>query len=151
VTTALLAVAALLLVVAGAAKVVDPSRLAGALDVLGWPSSPLLVRLGAAGELLLGAATLVVGGQALALLVAASYLGFALFVMAALRSGTPIATCGCFAQADTPPRPAHVVIDVLLAAGAVTAAATEAPALFDASWVAWPVAGLVALLALRLL
>lgn len=150
-TTALLAVAALLLVVAGAAKLVDPSRLAGALDVLGWPSSPLLVRLGAAGELLLGAATLVVGGQALALLVAASYLGFALFVMAALRSGTPIATCGCFAQADTPPRPAHVVIDVLLAAGAVTAAATEAPALFDASWVAWPVAGLVALLALRLL
>jgi hypothetical protein len=140
VAAGVLGAAALLLVVAGAAKVADPSRTAGALRALGWPSSPVLVRAGAAAELLLGAAALVVGGPALALLVAASYLGFALFVMAALRSGTPVGTCGCFARADTPPSTAHVVLDGGLAAGAVWAGAVDAPALLDASWVAWVVA-----------
>jgi hypothetical protein len=135
--------AALLLVVAGAAKVADPSRLAGALAELGWPSSGLLVRIAAGAETVLGVTTLVVGGRVLALLVAASYLGFALFVMAALRAGTPVATCGCFGQADTPPSPGHVLVDALLAGGAVLAAATDAPPLLDASWVAWPSAAIV--------
>jgi hypothetical protein len=135
--------AALLLVVAGAGKVADPTRTVGALRALrvrrgpALPSSPLLVRAGAAGELVLGAATLVYGGRVLPLLVAASYLGFAAFVAAALRSGTPVGTCGCFGRADTPPRPVHVLLDALLAAGAVAAAATGAPALVGASWVAW--------------
>jgi hypothetical protein len=136
--------AALLLVLAGAAKVVDPSRTAGALAALGWPSSPWLVRLGAAAELVLGSATLVVGGRILPLLVAASYLGFAVFVMAALQSKTPIATCSCFGQADTPPSPRHVVVDGLLAAVAVAAAATDADGLLDASPLAWLVAVAVA-------
>jgi hypothetical protein len=90
--TASLASASMLLVAAGAAKVVDPSRTSGALAALGWPSSPLLVRLGASVELVLGVAVLVIGGQALAMLVAASYLGFTVFVMTALRHGAPIGT-----------------------------------------------------------
>jgi len=147
VSSALLGAGALLLVAAGAAKVVDPARTAGALAALGWPSAPALVRAGAFAELLLGAAALVVGGRGLALLVAASYLGFALFVMAAMRAKTPIATCGCFGQADTPPKPVHVTVDVLLAAAAVTAAATDAPALVDAAWWTWPVAAVLALAA----
>jgi hypothetical protein len=138
-----LGVAALLLVIAGAAKLVDPTRTAGALAALGWPSSPWLVRAGAAVELVLGAAALVVGGPALAMLVAASYLGFALFVMAALRAETPVGTCGCLGQADTPPSPAHVLVDGLLGAGAVAAAATEATALVDAGWSAWLIAAAV--------
>ncbi|HEY8547667.1 MAG TPA: MauE/DoxX family redox-associated membrane protein [Acidimicrobiales bacterium] len=138
-----LGAAALLLVVAGAAKVADPSRTAGALRALGWPSSPWLVRAAAAAELLLGLVVLVVGGRVPALLVAASYLGFALFVMAALRSGTPVGTCGCFARDDTPPSPAHVALDAVLAAGAVLAGALDAPALLDASWAAWLVAGVL--------
>lgn len=138
--------AALLLLAAGAAKLTDPSRTAGALAALDWPSSPWLVRGGAAVELLLGASTLVVGGPVLAMLVAVSYLGFARFVMAALRSDTPIGTCGCFGQSDTPPRPVHVVADGLLAVGAVAAAATEAPPLLEAAWPAWLLAGGVAAL-----
>lgn len=137
---ALLGAAALLLVAAGAAKVSDPSRPAGALAALGWPSSPRLVRLGAAAETVLGAAALVMGGPVLALLVAASYLGFALFVMSALRAKSPIGTCGCFGQADTPPKPLHVTVDAVLAAGAVAAVATEAPPLLDAAAWTWPVA-----------
>ena len=137
----------MLLLTGGAAKVADPSRTAGALAALGWPSSPGVVRAGALAELLLGAAALVVGGRGLALLVAASYLGFALFVMAALRAKTPIGTCGCFGQADTPPKPVHVTVDAVLAAGAVAAAATDAPALLDAAWWTWPVAVVLALTA----
>ncbi|HEV7759767.1 MAG TPA: MauE/DoxX family redox-associated membrane protein [Acidimicrobiales bacterium] len=144
---ALLGAAGLLLVAAGAAKVADPSRTAGALAALGWPSAPALVRPGAPAETLLGAAALVVGGRILALLVAASYLGFALFVMTALRAKTPIGTCGCFGRADTPPKPVHVTVDALLATGAVAAAATNAPPLLDAARWTWPLAAIVALAA----
>jgi hypothetical protein len=147
----LLAGAALLLVVGGATKVVDPSGLEGALAALGRPLPGWVVRLGAVAETGLGAAALVGGGRALALLVAASYLGFAAFVMAALRAGTPLATCGCIGRADTPPSPEHVVVDVVLAGGAVLAGATDTPALWDASWLAWPVALAVAVVAYSLL
>lgn len=148
---AALATAGLLLVVAGAAKVADPSRTSGALAALGWPSSPQLVRAGAGAELLLGAATLVVGGRSLAMLVAASYLGFALFVMAALRRGTPVGTCGCFGQQDTPPSPRHVAVDTMLAGGAVAAAVDDAAPLIDAGWPAWLLTAVLAPLAYVLL
>lgn len=139
-TAGLLGAAAILLVIAGAGKVVDPTRTAGALKELGWPSSPGLVRLAALAETVLGATALVVDSRVAGLLVAASYLGFTLFVMAALRADTPLATCGCFAQADTPPRPAHVVVTALLAGCAVIPAAP----LIDAPWTAWLVALVVA-------
>jgi hypothetical protein len=146
-----LAGAAGLLMVAGAAKVVDPTRTVVALREMGWGVPLAAVRAGAALETLLGAATLVLGGRPWGLLVAVSYLGFALFVMAALRAGTPVGSCGCLGQADTAPRPGHVVVDAVFAAAAVGAAAADAPALLDASWVAWPTAAVVALVAYGLL
>lgn len=146
-SAALSGAGALLLIAAGAAKLADPTRTAGALAAMRWPASPALVRIGASAELMLGAATVVIGGAALAMLVAASFLGFALFVVAALRSHTPIGTCGCFGQPDTPPRPLHVVIVVLLAAGATVAAIRDAPALIDASWLNWVAASVIALVA----
>ena len=135
---------ALLLVAAGAAKVADPTRTAGALAAIGWPSSPVLVRLGAAVELALGTTMIVIGGPALAMLVAASFLGFAVFVLIALRSRTPIGTCGCFGRADTPPRPSHIIVVVALAAAATVGAVADAPALAEASWAAWAIAALIA-------
>jgi hypothetical protein len=131
--TAVLGAGALVLLVAGAAKVADPTRTAGALRARGWPASAALVRVGAAAELLVGAGALVVGGPVLAGLVAVSYLAFALFVAAALTSGTPIGTCGCLGRADTPPTALHVVIDATLAAGALAAAATSTDPLLDAA------------------
>ncbi|HEY8525545.1 MAG TPA: MauE/DoxX family redox-associated membrane protein [Acidimicrobiales bacterium] len=122
VATAVLWAGAVLLLVAGAAKVADPSRTAGALAALGWPSSPVLVRAGAAAEAVIGAGTLVVGGPVFAALVAASYLGFAAFVTLALRAGTPIGTCGCFGRVDTRPHPVHVVVNLAVAVGALAAA-----------------------------
>jgi hypothetical protein len=116
-------VAAALLVVAGAAKVVDPANTVGALQALRLPSSPTLVRSGAAAEAAIGAAAIVAGGTAWWALVAASYLAFAGFVLAAMRAGTMIGSCGCFGHEDTPPHPVHVVLDVVLAGVAAAAAA----------------------------
>lgn len=130
---ALVGAAALLLLGAGAAKVVEPTRTAGALAALGWPASPALVRAGAAVEAVLGATTLVVGGRILAALVGVSFAGFAVFVVVALRSGRPIGTCGCFGRADTPPRPSHVVVDLVLAAAGLAGAVVAVAPVVDSS------------------
>ena len=96
-------VAAGLLVLAGAQKVLDPAMTVGALRALGLPSAPALVRVGAATEMVLGASALSTGDPALWVLVAVSYLAFALVVVAAIRKGTMIGSCGCFGREDTPP------------------------------------------------
>ena len=116
-------VAAALLVVAGAAKVADPANTVGALRALHLRSSPALVRCGAAAEAVIGAAAILVGGAFLWALVAASYAAFAGFVVAALRAGTMIGSCGCFGHEDTPPHPLHVALDLALAGVAAAAAA----------------------------
>jgi hypothetical protein len=135
VTTGLLGAGALLLLVAGAAKVVDPSRTVGALVTLGWRrATRRKVRIGAAGETILGAATLAVSNVLLAALVAFSYLGFTAFVVKALRSGRPVGSCGCLGSADTPPSVTHIAVNLVLATGAILAALTGPIALVDASW-----------------
>ncbi|HLM63907.1 MAG TPA: MauE/DoxX family redox-associated membrane protein [Acidimicrobiales bacterium] len=141
---ALLGAASLLLLVAGAAKVADPLRTAGALRALGRPVPEPLVRAGAGAEAVLGAAGVVAAGAVVGALVAASYVGFAAFVAAAARSGAPVGSCGCFGEADTPARPAHVAVDLALAASAVVATVVSAPPLLEAPWPAWPVAGALA-------
>lgn len=131
--TAVVGAAGLLLLAAGGAKVVDPTRTAGALAALGVPAGPSVVRLGAAAEAVLGAVALVVGGRVTAALVGLSFGAFAAFVMAALRSGRPIGTCGCFGRADTPPRPSHVALDVVFAAGGIAGAVVGVEPVLDAS------------------
>jgi hypothetical protein len=136
-------VTAALLVVAGAAKAVDPANTVGALRALGLPGSDGLVRAGAVAEAALGAAALVAGGPVWWALVAASYLAFAGFVVAALRAGTMVGTCGCFGHEDTPPHPVHVVLDAVLAGVALAAAVQGLAPLADVA--DDPGAGLVAL------
>jgi len=113
-------VTAALLGAGGASKVVRPAPTARALGVMGLPSSPTLVRLGAGAELAVAAGAMAGAGRVFAFLVAASYLGFAAFVLAALRRGSPLSSCGCFGVADTPPTAVHVGIN--LAAAAVAGA-----------------------------
>lgn len=114
-------VAAALLALAGAQKVLDPSMTVGALRALRLPASPGLVRVGAASELALGALALGVGGPVIWWLVAASYVAFGGFVLAALQRGTMIGSCGCFGREDTPPHATHVGLNVALAAVALWA------------------------------
>jgi hypothetical protein len=125
-------VAAALLSLAGAQKLVDPTMTVGALRALRLPASPLVVRVGSAAELVLGAAAITIGGAVVWSLVALSYLAFAGFVLAALRSGTMIGSCGCFGRDETPPHPLHLALDVGLAAVAGAMALTTPTAPIEA-------------------
>jgi hypothetical protein len=110
-------IAAALLAAAGVLKTARPGDTANALHAVGLPGTPLLVRAGGVAEAVVGVAALVTGSAVSAGLLAVSYAAFAVFVITALRRGTPLASCGCFGKADTPPTLLHAVVN----AGAVAA------------------------------
>jgi hypothetical protein len=118
--------AALLLVAAGAAKTREPLSLVRALRAAGLRvRAPLLarwVRVLAALEALLGVAAVARPTPVFAVGIALSYAGFTAFVLRALRSGSPLASCGCFGKTDTPPTPGHAVTTGLLAVAAALVA-----------------------------
>lgn len=120
-----------LLVLAGGYKILRPNPTTGALRAVRWPAGTGIVRSLGLGEVLLGAAALLSGGRALALAVGLLYVGFTAFVLAALRQGSAIQSCGCFGESETPPTLLHVATNLLLAATAIAAAATGVPALRD--------------------
>lgn len=120
--------AALLLVVAGAAKVRDPLPLVRALRSARLPAPVAGVRLLAAAEVALGLAAVLAGGRTTAALVAASYAVFTGFVLLARRRGGVLASCGCFGRADTPATTGHVLVTGVLALlAAVVAVAPIGP------------------------
>ena len=112
--------AAVLLAVAGAAKVRDPGDLATAA-----PVGPGTVRLLAAVELVLGVVAVVRPTTTTAAAVAVSYAAFAAYVLWLRANGGPLATCGCFGAVDTAPTRTHVVVDVALAVSATAVAAGD--------------------------
>lgn len=115
-------VSAALLALAGAQKLLDPTMTVGALLALHLPSSPTLVRAGSAVELAIGAGAVAIGGSVLWALVALSYVVFSVVVVAALRSGTMLGTCGCFGRDETPPHATHVGFNLGLAVASAVAA-----------------------------
>lgn len=125
-------VAAAMLAFAGAQKLVDPDMAVGAMRSLRLPSSRLLVRVGSAVELLIGVGAITLGGPLLWGAVAVSYVAFAAFVAAALRSGTMIGSCGCFGREETPPHWSHLVLNVALALAAAGSAAALDGGIVDA-------------------
>ena len=123
------AAAAGLLAGAGALKAARPHATARALKDMGLPGRLSLVaglvRVGGAAEAAVGAAALLTSGsplRVLALVVAASYAGFAAVVVLALARGAAVSSCGCFGATDTPPTVAHVVVDAGAALTAVAVA-----------------------------
>lgn len=116
--------AALLLVVAGVAKIVRPESTVGALHSVSAPASTWSVRILGAGEIALGAAALIIGGVVVDTLVAVAYAAFLTFVLVARRHGGAVASCGCFGREDTPPTGAHVIVTTLAVGVAMMAAAT---------------------------
>lgn len=117
-------VAVVILGAAGAVKVARPANTARALGEMGLRVPPAAVRAAALAELAIAAGALVGGGRPFAALVAASYAGFAAFVLAALRRGTPLSTCGCFGTDDTPPTATHLGLNLAAALVAVAVAIT---------------------------
>ena len=116
------AAAAGLLAIGGAMKVFKPDDTANALKSLRLPGARQLVRAGGGVEAVVGAWALALGGVNPAVIIAASYVAFAAFVVAAMRSRTPVGSCGCFGEVDTPPTVGHIAINV----GAATVAALSA-------------------------
>jgi hypothetical protein len=119
VAIALHAASAVLLLLAGVAKVARPSSTADLLfslrmPRLGFPSGEAqAVALGVV-EIGLGIAALAIGGAVTAGIVGVFYVGFAAAVVRALMVGAP--SCGCFGRAESPPTRIHVAGNVSLAA-----------------------------------
>jgi hypothetical protein len=135
------AIAAALLAAGGAAKAIAPHDTAKALAGVGAPVPSGLVRAGGALEAAIGVAAIIRGDRTAALLVAVSYLAFVVFIVAARVRHAPIATCGCFGKADTPPTLLHVGVDV--AAGAAAIAVVVQPGVgIDKVLAAQPLAGI---------
>ncbi len=121
-------VGSLLLVIAGVAKAIEPADTARALvPLLRLPIGVLqpLIRVGAAGEAVLGTLALLWPGEVTAGLVGLSYLVFCGVVVYARKVGGPLATCGCFGTPDTPATGLHLVVNLALLVSAV-AVATDA-------------------------
>jgi hypothetical protein len=143
-----LLVAALLAVGAGVVKVLRPHNTVVAIEAVlattrfparagGGPPvragkrfrvAPALVRIGSAGEMVVGIAALA-GSRWGCAALAASYVAFAIFVAVALHRGAPVSSCGCFGEPDVPPTWTHVLFDLAAAAVAATAAARDVPSL----------------------
>lgn len=146
---ALFWVACLVLAVAGATKVVDPSEVATTLSALGLGGRSAARLLGSV-ELVVAVAALAVGGRVAAAIVAVAYVAFAGIVLFARRRG--LRSCGCFGARSAPPSLVHVVVDVASAAVALAAMATTdvgpppvADGLGGFGWAGVVVAGLVLL------
>jgi hypothetical protein len=141
-------VAAALVALAGAMKVLQPAPTAGALRAVRLPSSRRLVRVLGVGEVVLAVAAAATFARPLLVLLAAAYLGFAAFVVAALDAHAPVQSCGCFGRADTPPSAVHVGLNLCAAGVLFAAALTGTPGLDsivpDQPWSAVPFALLVA-------
>lgn len=127
----LAAAAAVLLAVAGLAKLRAPAPAATMIVALvpsltrRRPAVRAFVRVSGVGEAGVGLSFVALGGRVPAGLLAAAYLAFTLIALrlATQPSGTP---CGCFGAVDSPVGAAHVTLN-LVALG-VAAAAVARPA-----------------------
>ncbi len=120
-----------LLALAGAMKLARPAPTAGALRAMQLPARFVLVRTLGAVELVVGVVALCTASRPWLALTGAAYLAFAAFVAAALVSGAPLQSCGCFGRADTPPTVVHLAVNVVAAATLLLAAATHVAAPAD--------------------
>ena len=130
-------VAALVLCVAGVAKLRAPGAAARAVGV-----DPRLVALFAAGELGLGAAVLAGAGPLAAAMMAALYAGFAALTLRLARAGE---ACGCFGAPQSPASPLQSALSAGLALVSALAAIAGAPA---AGWILGRPPGIVTVLGL---
>jgi hypothetical protein len=109
------AVAALVLCVAGAAKLRSPTAAARAVRLVPGP-----VRAFAGAELALGAVALVLAPLLATVLMAVVYAAFAILTLHLARAGE---ACGCFGAPGSPASPLQSLLSATLAAVCVVAAA----------------------------
>jgi Methylamine utilisation protein MauE len=105
--------AALVLCIAGVAKLRAPTAASRAAAILGLPSSPVAVRSLAGVELVIGGWALVAPSAVLSGAVAALYLLFAVLSTLLARRR---ASCGCFGESDAPASKVQALLSAILAA-----------------------------------
>jgi hypothetical protein len=126
-TWGLYVAAGVLLAVAGLPKIVAPASTLKAAREMRLPFvTATTVRAFGAAEVVLAVLAVVVGGRVLALLLGATYVGFAALVARAVGS-EDVTSCGCFAGDDSPPSVFHVAIDLGLAVAAFLVVSGGAP------------------------
>jgi hypothetical protein len=122
--------AALVLAVSGAHKLLEPEAASKALTTAGVPSALASGRAVGAIEVAAGAGLLAFGGLAATLAVGAMYAAFAGFLLV-LRRRDDAAPCGCFGASDAPPGATHLVINLACVAIVAIAVVTAMPSLTD--------------------
>jgi len=131
------AVAALVLCLAGAAKLRSPAAAAHAVAL---PRA--LIRAFAAFEIALGVAALLTASRAGSVLMALTYAGFAALTVALWRRQAP---CGCFGEEQAPASPVQSLISAGLA---LICAASVAAGSHPLGWILERPPGFVAILGL---
>lgn len=101
-----------LLIVTGLAKLSRPNETSRALAMFGLPSGLWVGWSLGAVEVTVGFAALVLALQWAYLAQGLLYLGFAVWVLVAIRSNIPLSSCGCLGRDDTPPYWGHLVLDL---------------------------------------
>ena len=120
----ILAVAAGVLVVSGAAKLRRPMPAAQAVTAVGLPGGVAAVRSLAVVEIAVGLACLIDPVPAAAAALGLLYLVLAGFVVISWRLPEPLPSCGCMGtDRDPPPHPLHAAVNVVLAGAGVRAGA----------------------------
>ena len=107
--------AAIVLAIAGIAKLRQPIGTRQAIRNIGVGVPTFAIQLLGLYELALGV-TIVMWAPPIGIgLLAATYAGFAVFAGIALAKKDSAASCGCFGAAETPVHPAHVAVNVGIA------------------------------------
>jgi len=126
--TAPMAVAAVVLVIAGVAKLRAPAPAVAALRELGLPAAALPIRAFAAGEIALGGWALVAPTRFAAIALACCYAAFAVLALLLARRR---AACGCFGEGDFPASRAQALLSAVLAVASAAAAVWPPHGLLD--------------------
>lgn len=113
------------LALGGLLKLVRPDDTVNAMRAVGLPATRTVARLLGVWESGVAAGAIVAAGPLFPVLAGVSYAGFAAFVLAALRRGTAVQSCGCFGKVETPPSLAHLVVNVGAAGTSFAYAATS--------------------------
>jgi hypothetical protein len=117
------AASAILLIVAGAAKVASPYSAQASLSTAGLPAPLRGVRVIALGEVAIGTAALLDPSTVTAIAAGLAYGAFCLFTVRLLRMADEGIDCGCFGGAGSEVSRVHVTLNAVAFAVCVAAAA----------------------------
>jgi hypothetical protein len=150
VLTGLLGMIGVLLAAGGVSKARQPRPTVQSFAAIGLRPSPRSVQILATGEVLVGAALVLVGGWVIAAVGAALFAAFTVVSLRLARLGDSAGSCGCFGERSARPSRLHVAVDAGATIVLAVAAVVDPPGLLRHSS-EWPAGQVVALAGLMLL